>query len=267
MIQFFFTSWRSGFRGRGFFALIALTMLFVAGAYLAGISSPRQPKTVVLDVGISSLRFSHILISLLWVQELVGREIERRTVILTFAYPVSKASYVFGRFFGLAALLLAATLVFGMLLWLVVLLSGNGYPASHPPSLGVPYWFTLFGVWVDALVVTAFVILLSAVATVTALPIAIGAAFALAAKMIGPVADYLNRGADGLENLVNTYGPIVNGVRYVLPDLSRLDWRDWPMYATAPTVESIFWTLMMAAGYAVTMLFFAARALDRREFS
>jgi Cu-processing system permease protein len=267
MQSFLLSSWRSGFRGRGFYALLVLSVLLVSGAFLAGLTSPRQPQTVVLDIGVSSLRFSLVLFSLLWVQELVGREIERRTVILTFAYPVSKLSYVLGRFFGIAALLLAATLVFGMLLWLVVLFSGGGYPAAHPPQLGFPFWVALLGIWVDALVVTAFVVALSAVATVSALPLAIGAAFALAAKMIGPVFDYLKRGADGMDNLVNTYGPIVNAARYVLPDLSRLDWRDWPMYGTAPTWGGATWALVMAAGYSACMIAFAARALSRREFS
>lgn len=267
MKQFFVATWRSGFRGRGFYALLVLSLLLVSGAYLSGISSPRQPKTVVLDVGFSGLRFSLILFALLWVQELVGREIERRTVILTFAYPVKKISYVLGRFAGVASLLLAATAVFGSLLWLVVLISGVDYPGAQPPALGFPYWLALLGIWLDAMVVAAFVMALSAIATVTALPIAIGAAFAVGAKMLGPVVDYLNRGADGLEHLTRNYGPIVNAARYVLPDLSRLDWRDWPMYGTAPGFENALLALAMAAGYLGVMLFLAARFLSRREFA
>lgn len=267
MMTFFLATWRAGFRGRGVQSILVLGLFLAFVAYLAGSLSPRQPMTVALDVGFSGVRFTLVLFALLWAQELVGREIERRTVVFVFAYPAAKIHYLFGRFAGIATLLGVAALILGLLLWSLVFASTHGYTQARWPALGMPYWLTLAGLWLDALVVAACVLALSSVATVPSLPLAVGAAFALAGKTLGPVADFLARGADGNKQLVATYGPLVDGIRWILPDLSRLDWRDWPMYAVAPPVADLVWALLMGVGYAALLLTLGAMALERREFS
>ena len=52
----------------------------MGGAYLAAEFSGRQPGTVALDVGLSAIRIIGLLLVLFWCQEMVGKEIERRTV-------------------------------------------------------------------------------------------------------------------------------------------------------------------------------------------
>lgn len=267
MLTFFLATWRAGFRGRGVQAILLLGLFLAFVAYLAGSLSPRQPMTVALDVGFSGVRFTLVLFALLWAQELVGREIERRTVVFVFAYPAGKFHFLLGRFAGIAALLLVAALILGLLLWSLVFASSHGYAQSRPPALGLPYWLTIAGLWLDALVVAACVLALSGVATIATLPVAVGAAFALAGKTLGPVAEFLARGADGNQQLVATYGPLIEAIRWVLPDLSRLDWRDWPMYAVVPPAADLLWAVVMGVGYVGLLLALGAMALERREFS
>lgn len=267
MLTFFLSTWRAGFRGRGVQSILILGLFLALVAYLAGSLSPRQPMTVALDVGFSGVRFTLVLFALLWAQELVGREIERRTVVFVFAYPASKLDYLVGRFAGIAALLLMAAVLLGILLWSLVFASSHGYAQSRPPALGLPYWLTIAGLWLDALVVAACVLALSGVATIQSLPLAVGAAFALAGKSLGPVAEFLARGADGNQQLAATYRPLIDAIRWILPDLSRLDWRDWPMYAVAPPVSDLLWSVAMGVGYTVVLLALGAMALERREFS
>ncbi len=96
-------------------------MLLVGVAFLSASFSPRQPKTIALDIGLSGMRFSLVLFALFWVQALVGREIERRTVVYALSYPVSRGAYIVGRYFGILGLLALAALLLGMLLWLTTL--------------------------------------------------------------------------------------------------------------------------------------------------
>lgn len=266
MISFFISSLRSGVRGRAFQAVFMLGLLLVSFAYLAALFSPRQPETVALDVGLSGLRFSLILLALFWVQDLVGKEIDKRTTVFYLAYPAPRSNYILGRFFGIAILLLIASIVLGMLLWLASMASGDTYHQSHPVALGEAYWVTVLGLWLSVLVITAFSLFVATLSTIPVLPLILGIAFAITGLALGSVADYLARGADGQMELVTTYAPIIEKVRWVLPDLSRLDWRLWPMYDMPLSTSWLVWSILMALSYITLMLTLAISIFNQREF-
>ena len=267
MFQFVLSSWRSGFRSKVFLAIFFLGLALVGLAYLSASFSPRQPLTVSLDVGLSGIRFSLVLFAITLIQDNVGREIERRTVVLTLSYPVARAVYIAGRYLGVLALTGAAAVILGLLLQIAVIASGFQFDQQFRVNLGFPYWAALFGVWIDVAVVSAFTIWIAALSTVSMLPLVLGALFAIAGRAVGAVFDFISRGADGQTELVSTYGPVLDLIRWVLPDLSRLDWRAWPMYDLAPDTQSVVLGLAMALFYAAAMLCLAVNSFVRREFS
>ncbi|MCM8595886.1 ABC transporter permease subunit [Accumulibacter sp.] len=267
MFQFALSGIRSGLRGRSLQAVFVLGLLLIGVAYLSGFFSPRQPQTVALDVGFSGIRFSLILMNLFWVQELVAREIDRRVIQFSLAYPVSRGAFLAGRFGAVLILSLLAATLLGLLLTLVTVLVGGGYAQEFPPALGVPFWSTMAGFALDAAIVAAFALCIAALSTVSVLPLALGAAFAIAGKALGATVDYLARGADADQQLLDRYQPLIEVVRWLIPDLSRLDWREWPMYQLAPGSEVIVWSVVMAGAYVVLLLALATVIFLRREFS
>mgnify|MGYP000858839449 FL=1 len=266
MWPFCLSALRSGFRSRAVLLILVLGTLLVGVAFLAASFSPRQPKTVTMDVGFSGIRFSLILFAVFWVQELVGREVERRTVLYALAYPVSRAAYLLGRFIGVLGLLAVAAAVLGSLLWLSVILSGGHYTQSYPVQTGWPFWLAIGGLWVDAAVVAAFTLWIASLSTVQMLPVALGVLFAVAGKSLGAVLEYLERGAAGDAELVGRFGPLLQIIQYVLPDLSRLDWRGWPMYGIPVSDASVSYGVLLAIGYVTVLLALAVMTFRRREF-
>ena len=222
---------------------------------------------MALDIGFSGVRFSLVLLNLLWVQELVAREIDRKTIFFSLAYPVSRGDFIVGRFGATLLLSCVAAIILGLLLTVAVVLSGGNYEQEFAPSLGLPFWLTLTGLLLDAAVVAAFALCIATVSTVSILPLALGAAFAVGGKGLGPALEYLSAGADGNEQLVQRFGPLLDAVRWLLPDLSRLDWRDWPLYQSPPAAETLAWSLVMAACYLGLVTLLAMELFRRREFS
>lgn len=266
MKQIFLTGLLSGLRSRGIQAVFFLGVLVVGAAYLSASFSPRHPQTVALDVGFSGGRFTLILFALLWVQELVVREIDRRSVFFALAYPLDRGQYLLGRYLSILLLLFLAVMLLAFMLWLVLLLLGGGYQQQYAIQLGTPYWATWGGLLIDAAVVAACGMLLATLATSAVMPLLVGLVFAVAGKSLGVVLDYLRRGADGDRVIASTFGPVLEVVQWALPDLSRLDWRAWPMYGQPPEYNLIAWSGVMAAGYALMMLALAMRTFARREF-
>ncbi|MDR1274952.1 MAG: ABC transporter permease [Candidatus Accumulibacter sp.] len=267
MLEFCYSAWHSGFRSRSVHAILVLGVLLVGVAFLSASFSPRQPANVALDFGFTGMRFSLVLFGLFLVQDLIGREIERKTVMYALSYPVSRASYLVGRYLGVVSLLALAALLLALLLWMTTFAVDLTYDSGNLMGMGAPFWVTVFGLWVDAALVAAFAVWIASLSTIPMLPVALGAAFAISGKTLGAVMDYLSRGADSDAELVARFTPVINAVKWVLPDLSRLDWRMWPMYELNPGIDIITLGLLMAAAYALVMLVLAVFTFNRREFS
>lgn len=255
----------AGLRGRSVHAVFALGIFLLAFSYLAADLSPRQPQAVALDVGLSFMRFNLALLAIFWVQELVGKEFERRTVLVAFAYPTGRASYIVGRYLGISWLLAVASLILGGFLAAVTYFSAHGYEQIQPVQLGFPFGFAVFGIFVDSLVVAAFTLAVATLSTVSLLPLALGGLFAIATRSFGPVFQYLRKGADGDSSTVERFNPLLEMIQWVLPDLSRLDWRYWPLYQLPPSPEAIFWPLVLAFSYLTALVWLSVRIASHRE--
>lgn len=265
MLQNFLISLRSGLRSQGFIAIFILGILAMGGAYLAAQFSARQPATVAMDTGLSFIRIVGLLLALFWGYEFLGKEIERRTLFVSLTYPVPRSSFLIGRFTGIAVLLLLALLVLGLMLDGTVLLAGKSYLQATPISLGGPFWLTLIYVWLDLLVVASFGFLVTVFSTSVFLPLGVGLAFAVSARSLGPALDYLigDQGNGGEAQLL----PILNVLRWLMPDLSKLDIRYFALYGHQPNEQLLISGAIMAIAYMAILLFLAAVFFRNREFN
>lgn len=260
------TAWKSGLRGRTFHAVIVFALLTLFAAWLTAAFSARQPQAVAMDVGLSGIRIAMTFMVLIWVQELVAREIERRSVFFVLAYPQARIAYVFGRFVGILTLTWVALALLAGLLVAVIQISSWGYQYPHQLQLGLPYWLTIVGFAADLAVVAAMALAVATVSTSTVLPFVVGMAFAIGARMLGPVLQFLSTQSNSKDGLLIQSGAMLNWVKWIMPDLDRLDWRAWALYSLEPDISSIFYALLMAAAFSAIVLILGAWAFKRRQF-
>lgn len=264
MFQHVLIALRSGLRSQGFMAIVVLGMLALGGAYLAAQFSARQPATVAMDTGISFIRIIGLLLALFWGYEFLGKEIERRTLFVSLTYPLPRGAFIVGRFVGLACLLLLAVVILGAMLAGAVMLAGRGYHQATPTSLGIPYWLTIFYVWLDLLVVAGFGFLVSAFATSAFLPLGVGLAFAVAGRSLGPAFEYLlSQGGGDSPGLI----PVLDVLRWVMPDLSKLDIRYFALYGHVPDTQLLVSGALVSFTYTSVLLILAVLFFNRREFN
>lgn len=256
-----------GYRGSGFKSCLIIALLLFGSALLAATFSGRQPLTVGLDVGLSGLRIILLLMVLIWVQDLLARDIERKTLYFMLAYPYTRAQFLLARFASLAVLSGMATVLLGGGLLLVLTWFGSDYKQLSPPAFDERYVLMLFAVWLDLLVVQAFAILLCSLSTTPFLPFLLGLAFALAARGLGPTLDYLRREAAGDPEQARWFAPMLEYAYTWLPDLSRLDLRPLALYSLPVDGVAIGFAVLMALAYVALLLSVAALVFQRRDFT
>lgn len=258
-------AWLSGIRAHSVRWLLVMAVVVLAVAWLAANFSARQPATVALDVGLSGMRLVLMLMALFWVQELLGKDIERKSLYFVLAYPISREAYLFSRFLAVGALLALGVAILGGALGGVLHILPVTYQQPTPVSLGGAYVTTLLGVWLDLLVITAFALWLCSLSTTPFLPLIVGCLFALAARSLGITLEFLLHSQNADPDQVRWLLPVIQAGKWLLPDLSRLDWRDMPLYGLAPNWPLMGWAVLMALAYVMALLGLAGRRLARRE--
>lgn len=234
---------------------------------LAAQFSGRQPGTVALDVGISGIRFVVLLMTVFWCQELIAREVERRSVFLALAYPVPRSHYLIGRFFGIMALVFFAMAILCAMLWLFAWLAGRNYVQGTPINLGSGLIATMSYIWVDTAVVAAFTLLVSTFSVTPLLPLALGFAFAVAARSLGQSLAFLRDKDSMSSDLAPTYEPILRLFEWIIPDLSRMDIRATALYNHWPGMQELVGALLMCGFYIVVLLALSTLIFNRRQFN
>jgi len=267
MWQHAIVAWRSGLRSRSFHALVVLGLLAMGAAYLAAQFSGRQPNTVALDVGISGVRFVALLMVVFWCQELVAREVERKTVFFALAYPVPRSHYLLGRYLGVLALAACSIVILGGLMSLMVSVSGGNFVQVSPVEIGFGLWATMLYVFIDIAVVAAFTILIATISTTPLLPLALGVAFAIAARSLGTALAYLRDKDSGAVDVADALGPVVSAFQWLIPDLGRLDIRSAALYGQWPTFEVAALSAAMCATYIIATLAISTVIFRNRQFS
>lgn len=104
---------------------VLCALLLLGAGYLASRLTFVRPERVVLDFGLAATSLSCSFIAILIGAPLLGKEFERRTVFVALSKPISRFSFLLGKFTGLAAVVCANWVILTAT-FLVILTSVGG---------------------------------------------------------------------------------------------------------------------------------------------
>jgi ABC-type transport system involved in multi-copper enzyme maturation permease subunit len=111
---------------------------------------------IVKDLGISSIHFFGVLITIFIGINLIFKEMEKRTIYLVLSKPVRRYQFLFGKFFGLAFTLLLVLGGLVAIFYLILALKG----ASSPRLL-----LSFYMIYLEWLLIAAIAIVFSSFST------------------------------------------------------------------------------------------------------
>ncbi|RCJ19974.1 ABC transporter permease [Nostoc sp. ATCC 43529] len=233
----------------GFYALI----LAAAFGFLPEFSAATEDK-IFLDFGMAAMNAIGLIVTIFVGTGLVNKEIEKRTVLVLIAKPVSRSEIIVGKYLGLSAVL--AVLIATMTaIYLLFLQFGN---IAHPT--------------VSILIAAIFLFL--QLSLITAVAIAFGVFTASLLATILTFAVYLmgnvTQDLVQLGRLSRNVGieRLTQGLFLILPDLSRLDLKNEAVYGlqALPDTTALITNAGYGLLYSAMLLAIAIFIFSRREF-
>jgi ABC-type transport system involved in multi-copper enzyme maturation permease subunit len=233
----------------GFYAII----LAVAFRAIPEFSSTSSDK-IFLDFGLAAMNVICLIVAIFIGTGLVNKEIEKRTILVLIAKPISRSEFIASKYLGLSAVI--AVLITTMtIIYLGFLQLGNvTYPVISILLAALFLFFQLclmnavaitLGVFTGSLIATALTFAVYLMGNITQDLVALGRL----------------SGSPGMER-------ITKFLYLVLPDLSRLDLKNDAVYGLQALPDTI--TLIANAGYGLVysflLLAIAILIFLRREF-
>jgi Cu-processing system permease protein len=257
--------WRFGLSGRSAKLFLAVLVLVLSAAFLAALFSARQPATVALDIGLSAYKVLIVLLGVVWVQELVCRDMDRKSIFLPLSYPVSRSQYLLSRFLGILGLLALATLLVAVGVFLVTSNLASRFPQAVPVAGAGQISLVFLLLFLEQTIVLAFTMLIASLATVQALPMLLGITFAFVGRTIGAAVEFLTKVDVKSESVSPEIHRAVAWIELFVPDLGRFDLRGIALYGD-PVSSVALWPLAGASlAYSAFFLLLACAFFSRRD--
>lgn len=242
---------RESRRNRVTLVIFAFAFVLIFGSSISFELTVSTFDRVVTDIGIGVMGLIGIGLTIFLGSGLIPREIERRTIFMVVAKPVSRSAFVVGRLLGNVmtvwfVLSVMMVLFVAQLLWLKAAVD-----ASHGAAF--------VGMLLEVLLVSSvcFVFATASSQFVTTL-CTIGLYF------IGHLSSDLYRYA------TNSESPVVSAIGkalyYLLPNLDRLDFKARATYFDPTSAGELASAAVYAFGYSAVLVVLATALFQRRDF-
>ncbi len=232
---------------------ILVFFLIMAGAVLLlpEISNAAHAK-ITLDLGLALINFIGLIVAIFIGTGLVNKEIEKRTVFVLVAKPLSRAEFIIGKHLGLVALL--SVLVLGMTL----IFFGLALTQQQDLPLISMSWAVIFVVLELSLVVAAA--LMFGVFTSTLLAIL----YTIGIYITGHFSRALLELGQSMEG--GLLKPVLEFLYLILPDLERLNLKNDAVYGQLPSISELATHATYSVIYTVMLLLITILVFARRQF-
>lgn len=206
---------------------------------------------VVTDIGLGAMSIILVILAIFLSSGQLSREIERRTIFLTVSKPISRSTFLIGRLAGnmltLGVLLIAMAAVF----FLEALLTRTAITGPMVTAIAV--------LWVELLVLTSVGFLMSSFSSqLVSAVVTTGVYFA---GHLAP--DIYTLASRSKSEAIRLGGKVVY---YILPDLSRLNFRPRATYNLHAPASLIAVSVGYGFAYATVLIVLATVVFSRRDF-
>ena len=244
-------TFREAIRDRILYAILIFALVMLAGTTaLVTISSGGEGK-IIKDLGLAAISIFGTLIAIFLGIGLVSKEIEKRTVYTVISKPIRRSQFVLGKYLGLVLTLLVNVSV--MALVLVALVS------LWEGILSARLFLAVFFIFLELMLVTALALLFSTFSSPT-----LSAMFALCLFITGHLSADLRLFAARFGGRLTR--SVAEGLYYLLPNLSRLNFKDQAVHGLGMDKGTIALSALYAIFYIAMLVVAAMTVFQQRDF-
>jgi len=243
-------TFRETVRERVLYNLVFFAILMTLSGLLVGQLSIRQDEKVLKDIGLAAMDLFGTFIAVFIGVGLVSKEIERRSLYLLLAKPLSRGEFFLGKFAGLVFTLLVNLGVMTGGLYMTLVATGRG---ADPILLTA-----IYPIFLGLVIVVAFAMLFSTLTSST-----LASILTVGVVVAGRFSDVVR---NMRQVLPGAPAWLVDGLYAIIPDFRGLDFKSQVTYGDPVPGDVLLFVSLYAAAYVAVVLGLGLASFRSKDF-
>ncbi len=260
-------TFKEGIRNRAIYGITLFALMLFGATALAATMIPREVGKVSIDMALSTISFTGLLIVLFVGINLMAKDLDKRTIYTVLSRPISRSQYIVGKFFGMV-LLIAVTM--GILSLLAL-------GAIALLKIAIASYFTRFSWSLIVLSVFLTILMLILLSAVSFLFSSFTSS-SFITLVLTIITYIIGQSLSGVKALVEsppqelgfTVSPVtmkmVQAAYYIFPNLSLFDIKLQASHTLSVSSSFVIWTVVYGIVYIALSITLAALIFRKKEF-
>lgn len=256
-------TFKEGIRNRAIYGIFIMALMLLIVNFLVCSMIPREIGKVAVDIALSTVYFSGLLLVFFVGINLMAKDIDKRTIYMVISRPISRSQYIVGKFLGMF-MLIVATMVF---------LSIFAVLSIFVIKLSYPGYYERFS-WPMVLLALSFSVLSLILLSAMSFLFASFTSSSFITLVLTMIAYIIGRSSYDVKALIESAGnqpspvivKLVQTAYYLFPNLSVFDIKTQAAHDLPLSSAYIFWTVLYGVVYTSLAVAAAAVFFRKREF-
>ena len=249
------------FRDRVFHGILMVALILPLVPAISMLSM-RQTTELSITLSLSLISFILLLLAVFLGSTSLWKDIDRRYTYSVLSLPITRSSYLLGRFFGTALFLVLTSMLLGLVSLAVVWVVSSGTPPDRPVVWSNFVCSVVFDA-IKYILLVSIAFLFSTVSSSFFLPIFGTISMFFVGNASQQVYDYVNSQPAQTLSLFARKSAVF--LYYVLPNFSSFNFKVNAIYGLPLSSYGLIVTLLYGVIYCGIVLSFAAILFERKE--
>jgi Cu-processing system permease protein len=260
-------TFKEGIRNRAIYGIFLMALMLLIVNFLLCSMIPQEVGKVAVDIALSTVYFSGLLLVFFVGINLMAKDLDKRTIYMVISRPISRPQYIVGKFFGMALIIVVAMVFLSIFAVLSIFLIKLTYPGYFPrfswPMVLLALTFSI----VPLMLLSAMSFLFASFTSSSFITLVL----TMITYIIGRSSYDVKVLVESPEAASMHTSPImvklVQLVYYIFPNLSVFDIKTQAAHNIALAPSYILWVIIYGVVYTSLAVACAALIFRRREFS
>lgn len=226
--------------------------------------SMRQVQELSVTLSLSAISLILLILTVILGSSSVWRDLDRRYLASILGLPVSRTSYVLGKFTGIAMFIMLGCILLGVVASVVIAVVSAQYP-SDLPVRWLQIWIAIVMDGLKYVLVAAVALLFSSLSTSFYFPFIATLTIYFCGSASQEVYEYIT--SDYGKTLSAVTRTVINSIYYCIPNFAAFDFKVQAVYALPVPFQGLLFTAGYFLIYTGIILAIAVWAFNRRELA